>query len=76
MNIGEVIRYAIITARAQADPAAALKGALVAPKVTHRAALTDPVVLGSFLRALDAFDGQPGIPIKKEDVVWVPPSSL
>ena len=59
MKIGEVFRYAIATARAEIDPTAALKGALSSPKVKHRAAITDPQALGAFLRAVEAFDGQP-----------------
>jgi integrase len=58
-TIGAVVRYAISTGRADTDPTLALKGALVAPKIKHRAAITDPVALGAFLRAVDAFDGQP-----------------
>ena len=58
-TVGAVFRYAIATARAENDPTGALKGALVPPKVKHRAAITDPVALGAFLRAVDTFDGQP-----------------
>jgi Arm DNA-binding domain len=58
-TIGAVIRYAIATARAETDPTTALTGAVVAPKVKHRAAILDPVELGAFLRAVDQFDGQP-----------------
>ena len=36
---GMVFRYAIATARAERDPSADLRGALTAPKVTHRAAI-------------------------------------
>lgn len=57
--IGAVIRYAIATTRAEIDPTTALAGAIVAPRVKHRAAILDPVELGAFLRAVDAFDGQP-----------------
>ncbi len=57
--IGEVFRYAIATARASNDPTFALRGALTAPKVKHRAAITDPKELGALLRAIDAFNGQP-----------------
>jgi integrase len=56
--IGEVFRYAIATARASNDPTFALRGALTAPKVKHRAAITDPDALGGLLRAIDGFDGQ------------------
>ena len=57
-TIGAVFRFAVTTARAETDPTPILKGALVAPKAKHRAAITDPVALGAFLRAVDAFDGQ------------------
>ncbi len=58
-TIGAVIRYAIATARAESDPTTALAGAVIAPKVKHRAAILDPLELGAFLRAVDQFDGQP-----------------
>jgi integrase len=57
--IGEVFRFAIATGRATNDPTQALRGALVAPSVKHRAAITDPVALGGLLRAINAFQGQP-----------------
>ncbi|CAH2409336.1 tyrosine-type recombinase/integrase [Mesorhizobium escarrei] len=57
-TIGSVLRYAIATARAEADPTIALRGALISPTVTSRAAITDPKALGGLLRAIDAFDGQ------------------
>ncbi|MCA0405768.1 MAG: site-specific integrase [Proteobacteria bacterium] len=57
--IGTVIRYAIATSRAEADPTPALKNAIIAPKVTHRAAITDAVAFGGLLRAIETFDGQP-----------------
>jgi len=57
--IGTVIRYAIATTRAEADPTPALKNAIIAPKVTHRAAITDAVAFGGLLRAIETFDGQP-----------------
>jgi integrase len=57
-TIGSVFRYAIATARADADPTYALRGALIHVKATPRAAITDPKALGALLRAIDAFDGQ------------------
>lgn len=57
-TIGSVFRFAIATARAESDPTFALRGALVTPKVTSRAAILDPVALGGLLRAIDGFDGQ------------------
>lgn len=58
-TIGSVFRYAIATARAENDPTVALRGALIAPKVTHRPAITERKALGGLLRAIDGFDGQP-----------------
>ncbi|WP_276199684.1 integrase arm-type DNA-binding domain-containing protein [Chelatococcus sp. XZ-Ab1] len=58
-TIGSVFRYAIATARAESDPTFALRGALTAPQVKHRAALTDPNAFGGLLRAIAGYDGQP-----------------
>ena len=57
--MGQIFRYAIATARAVNDPTVALRGALLPPRVTHRAAILDPGTLGGFLRAVDGFVGQP-----------------
>jgi integrase len=57
-TIGAVIRYAIATARAENDPTTALAGAIIAPKVKHRAAILEPAALGAFLRAVEKFEGQ------------------
>lgn len=54
-----VFRYAVITARASADPAQPLQGALVAPTVTHHAAIIDPVAFGGLLRSIECYSGQP-----------------
>ena len=55
----QVFRYAIATARADRDVAADLKGALIVPKVTHRAAITTPREAGALLRAIQGFEGHP-----------------
>lgn len=57
--MGEVFRYPIATARAEGDPTAALRGALVTPKVKHRAAVTGRAAFGAMLRTIDGYDGQP-----------------
>lgn len=57
--IGSVFRYAIVTLRATSDPTLALHGALLAPKVNHRAAITDEKALGGLLRSIDGYDGWP-----------------
>jgi integrase len=54
-----VFRYAVVTARATIDPAQPLQGALVAPKVTHHAAIIDPAAFGGLLRSIESYSGQP-----------------
>jgi integrase len=54
---GRVFRYAIATGRADRDPSGDLKGALIAPKVQHHAAIIDPVAIGGLLRAIDGYEG-------------------
>jgi integrase len=51
-----VFRYAVATLRADADPAAALRGAITRPKVEHRKPLTRAQIT-AFLKALDGFSG-------------------
>jgi len=54
-----VFRYAVATDRASADPSALLRGALVAPKANHHAAILDEKGVGALMRAIDGYDGQP-----------------
>lgn len=54
-----VFRYAVATARASHDPAAALKDALIAPVTNHLAAIIDPKQLGGLLRAIEGYEGHP-----------------
>lgn len=58
-TIGQVFRYAIATARAENDPTFGLRGALITPKVTHRAALTDRNAFAGVLRAIWTYEGSP-----------------
>jgi hypothetical protein len=55
---GMVFRYAIATGRATRDISIDLRGALVTPKVSHRAAITEPDELGQLLRAIEGYHGQ------------------
>jgi integrase len=55
----QVMRYAIITGRAERDPTADLRGALAPVKSTHHAAVTEPQQLGELLRAMDGYGGTP-----------------
>jgi integrase len=56
---GQVFRYAIATGRADRDVSADLRGALIVPKVKHRAAIITPAEVGELLRAIDAYSGYP-----------------
>lgn len=60
-TMSRVFRYAMATLRASSDPTVALRGALLAPKVTHRPAITDERQLGTLMAAIDEFDGWPTI---------------
>jgi len=55
--IGQVLRYAVATGRADRDCTADLKGAIAPPKEKHMAAITDPQQFGALLRAIDAYPG-------------------
>lgn len=56
-NIGQVIRYAVATGRAESDPTQSLRGALPPCNSRNMAAPTDPAKVGEILRSLDAFNG-------------------
>jgi integrase len=73
-----VFRFAVATSRASADPAAALRGALIAPKAKHRAAILDPKGVGALLRAIEGYDGQPmtQLALKLAPHVFVRPGEL
>ena len=60
-TIGAVFRLAIVTLRAEVDPTATLKGALLPVKVTSRAALTDENAFGRLLAIIDDCDSWPTI---------------
>ena len=55
-TIGQVFRYAIATARADNEPTYALRGALIAPKVSHMAAATDRAAFARIVQAIWAYD--------------------
>jgi integrase len=58
-SCGQIFRYAIVTGRTKHDPSADLRGAFGAPgrKRGHKAMSRDE--LPNFLRALEAYDGDP-----------------
>lgn len=57
--ISRVFRYAVATDRADIDPTFALRGALIRPEPTPRAAITDLVGARKLFRAICAYPGQP-----------------
>ena len=57
--IGKVFRIAVATLRAPTDPTYALQGALLAPVVHHRPAITDERQLGGLMASIDEYDGWP-----------------
>ena len=56
-TVGQVMRYAVATGRAEYDPTPSLKGALTAHVTKHMASVTDPKRVGEILRMFDAFTG-------------------
>lgn len=54
-----VFRYAIVTGRAERDPAADLRGALAPVVVRNHPAITEPAKIGELLRAIHGYSGQP-----------------
>ena len=56
-NCGQVLRYAVVTGRADRDITSDLRGALPALKTRHLAAITDPVKVGQLLRMIDSYEG-------------------
>jgi integrase len=57
--LAAVFRLAILTLRAENDPTSAIKGVLLPPKATNRAAITDEKLFGALLRDLDDYTGYP-----------------
>ncbi len=55
-TIGQVCRYAVATARAENDPTYALRGALIAPTVTHMAAATNREDFERIVKAIWLYD--------------------
>lgn len=56
---GRVFRYAIATSRAERDPSADLRGALITPRVKHHSAILDPKRVGQLLCCIDDYAGSP-----------------
>jgi integrase len=58
-TIGQVFRFAIATSRVDVDLTYGLRGAIAAPSVTHRAALTNADDFARLVRAVWTYEGHP-----------------
>lgn len=56
--VGQVMRFAVATGRADRDPTPDLAGALKTKKTKHRASITNPSEIGPLLRDIDGYTGQ------------------
>ncbi len=77
-RIGQIIRYAVATGRAERDPTGDLKGALAAAKTVNRRAITAPRRFGELLLAIDGYVGQgpTWAAMKLAPLVFVRPGEL
>ena len=77
-RVGQVVRYAIATGRAERDPTGDLRGALARVKVTNRAAITDPREVAQLLRAIHGYRGHPVVEaaLQLAPLVFVRPGEL
>ena len=74
----QVFRFAIATGRAERDPAADLRGALMQPDAGHFASLTEPADVAPMLRAIHGYEGTPIVAaaLKLAPLVFVRPGEL
>lgn len=56
-RIGQIMRYAVGTGRADRDPTADLRGVLKTVKVRHHAGMTDRTAVGALMRAIHDYQG-------------------
>lgn len=77
-NLGQIMRYAVATSRAERDPSGDLRGALAPVTNKHFPALTEPEAVGAMLRAFDAFSGtlQVQAALRLAPLVFVRPGEL
>jgi integrase len=74
----QVFRYAIITGRAERDPAGDLVGALPKVKVKNFATITEPKEIGALLRCIEEYQGdlKTRCALKLAPLVFVRPTEL
>ena len=73
----QIFRYAIVTGRAERDPAVDLIGSLAPRKRNHFASITDPDKIGQLLRAISDYEGSfvTSIALKLAPYVFVRPGN-
>lgn len=62
-TLGTLFRYAIATGRAQRDVTFDLRGALISPRTTHRAAIIEPKDVAGLMRVIEGYEGQPTVQV-------------
>jgi integrase len=77
-KVGEVLRYAVATGRAERDITSDLRGALSPVTSKHHAAITEPGKIGELLRAIDGYTGNPttAYALKLAPLLFVRPGEL
>lgn len=75
---GQIFRYAVSADYVEIDPTPALRGALRAVAVRHRASITDPKAVGPLLRALWDYEGSPvvALALRFAPLTFVRPGEL
>jgi integrase len=56
-----IFRYAVVTGRAERDPATDIRGAIASRATKNRPAITDPIELGKLLIAIYNYMGSPSV---------------
>jgi len=76
--ISQVFRYGIATARVSNDPTFGLRGAIIAPKVIHRAALTEWDPFAKMIKSIWAYTGsiETGTAMKLMALLYPRPGGL
>lgn len=76
--VGRVLRYAIVTGRAQRDVAADIRGSLTKSVPRNFPAITDPKRIGHLMREIASYRGQPSVEValKMAPYVFVRPGEL
>ncbi|WP_338670190.1 tyrosine-type recombinase/integrase [Pseudodesulfovibrio methanolicus] len=57
-KVGQIMRYAVATGRAERDPTRDLQGSIPPPEKSHFTAVTDVRQVGALLNAIDSYHGQ------------------